>query len=79
MGKDEVRAWPIRKGETAMEAAGKIHTDFSKAFAGAEVLHADTLIDHPEYKEKLGKYSKKEGKAYVVKDGDIIHFNCKIK
>ena len=79
VGKDEVRAWAIREGETAVEAGGKIHTDFTKAFINAEVLHSDTLISHPEYKEKLQKNSKKEGKAYKVKDGDIMHFNCKKK
>jgi ribosome-binding ATPase YchF (GTP1/OBG family) len=43
------------------------------------VIHADTLIKNPSYKEKLSKYIKKEGKAYIVKDGDIISFSCKIK
>jgi ribosome-binding ATPase YchF (GTP1/OBG family) len=47
VGKDEVRAWAIREGETAVEAGGKIHTDFTKAFINAEVLHSDTLISHP--------------------------------
>lgn len=42
-------------------------------------MHADTLLSHPEYKDKLVKYAKKEGKTYIVKDGDIVHFNCKIK
>jgi len=57
----------------------KIHTDFGKAFINAEVIHSDNLLGHPEYKDKLGKYCKKEGKTYIVKDGDIMHFNCKIK
>ncbi len=43
------------------------------------MLHADTLIANPGYKDKLVKYSKKEGKGYVVKDGDIMHFNTKLK
>ena len=42
-------------------------------------MHADTLIQHPEYAEKLQKNSRKEGKTYIVKEGDILHFNCKIK
>lgn len=74
-----MKAWAIRKGETAIEAGMKIHTDFGKAFINAEVLHADALLAHPEWKDKLQKNSKKEGKIYVVKDGDIVHFNCKIK
>lgn len=79
VGTDEVRAWAIRKGETAHEAGGKIHSDFTKGFINAQVLHADTLLKNPSYKQKLSKYSKKEGKAYIVKDGDIMHFNSKIK
>lgn len=42
-------------------------------------MHADTLLAHPEYAGKLQKYSRKQGKAYIVKDGDILHFNCKVK
>ena len=79
VGTDQVRAWAIRKGETALEAGGKIHSDFTKGFINAEVIHADTLIKNPAYKDKLVKYSKKEGKTYVVKDGDIMHFNTKLK
>jgi ribosome-binding ATPase YchF (GTP1/OBG family) len=79
VGSDEVRAWAIRRGETAIEAGGKIHSDFTKGFINAEVMYSDTLIANPSYKDKLSKYSKKEGKAYVVKDGDIMHFHTKLK
>jgi len=75
VGSDEVRAWAIRRGETAPEAGGKIHSDFTRAFINAEVIHADTLIKNPSYKDKLPKY----GKTYIVKDGDIMNFSCKIK
>lgn len=74
-----MRAWPIREGATAIEAGGKIHTDFSKAFINAEVIHSKVLLEHPEYAAKLQKHCKKEGKTYVVKEGDIVHFNCKKK
>ena len=74
-----MRAWAIRCGETAQEAAGKIHSDLQKGFINAEVIHSDVLLKNPEYKNKLNKYCKKEGKTYKVKDGDIAHFNCKIK
>ena len=47
MGKDEVRAWAIRKGENAMEAGGKIHSDFMKAFINAEVIESDKLLKNP--------------------------------
>jgi obg-like ATPase 1 len=79
VGSDEVRAWAIRTGETAIEAGGKIHSDFTKGFISAEVIHADTLLKNPSLKDKLAKSSKKEGKNYVVKDGDIVHFNTKLK
>lgn len=79
VGRDEVRAWAIRRGETALEAGGKIHSDFSRGFINAEVLHADALIANPGYCDKLAKYSRKEGKAYVVKDGDVMHFLTKLK
>jgi len=55
VGSDEVRAWAIRRGETAPEAGGKIHSDFTRAFINAEVIHADTLIKNPSYKDKLPK------------------------
>jgi len=50
-----------------------------RGYINAEVIHADVLLKNPSYKDKLVKYSKKEGKAYIVKDGDVINFNCKIK
>lgn len=59
VGTDEVRAWAIRKGETAHEAGGKIHSDFTKGFINAEVIHSDVLLKNPSYKDKLVKYSKK--------------------
>ena len=62
-----------------MEAGGKIHTDFTKGFINAEVIHSNKLLSNPDYKDKLSKYSKKEGKGYIVNDGDILHFNCKFK
>ena len=43
------------------------------------MIHADTLIKNPTLKDKLVKSSKKEGKNYIVKDGDIVHFNTKLK
>lgn len=79
MGKDEVRAWAIRKNDTAVEAASQIHTDFSKGFISAEVIASDKLIANPKFMEKLEKNMKKEGKTYVMRDGDICHFNCKFK
>lgn len=75
-GEPEVRAWTIRRGAKAPEAAGKIHTDFQKGFIRAETIAYDKLI---ECKGNLAQAKEKglvrsEGKEYVVKDGDVIHF-----
>ncbi len=75
-GEQEVRAWTIKRGTKAPGAAGKIHTDFEKGFIRAETIAYDTLI---EFGGNLAKAKEKglvkaEGKEYVVKDGDVIHF-----
>ena len=74
VGEDECRAWTIRTGLTAQEAAGAIHTDFIGKFIRAEVVHYDDFIAHggsfPKVKE-AGLW-RLEGKEYVVKDGDIM-------
>jgi GTP-binding protein YchF len=78
-GVTEVRAWTIRKGWKAPQAAGVIHTDFEKGFIKAEVIK---LADYQEYKTENGcKEAGKlaiEGKEYVVKDGDIMHFRFNV-
>jgi hypothetical protein len=74
VGEDEVRAWTVGKGATAVEAAGAIHTDLAKGFIRAEVVAYHDLIElggMNEAKNK-GKF-RLEGKEYVVKDGDIVH------
>lgn len=72
-GEDECRAWTIRKGMTAQEAAGEIHTDFYKKFIRAEVVHYDDFIEAGSFSKakEFGKW-RLEGKEYIVKDGDII-------
>ncbi|MBG55905.1 MAG: redox-regulated ATPase YchF [Deltaproteobacteria bacterium] len=74
-GKNEVRAWEIRKGTTAPEAAGKIHTDFEKGFIRAEVFHFDDIdrLGSESSVKEAGRW-RLEGKDYVVNDGDIMHF-----
>ncbi|WKV12792.1 redox-regulated ATPase YchF [Marivirga harenae] len=78
-GKQEVRAWTIKKGWKAPQAAGVIHTDFEKGFIKAEVIKLD---DYQKYKtEQACKEAGKiaiEGKEYVVKDGDIMHFRFNV-
>ena len=78
-GEKEVRAWPIRRGWKAQQAAGVIHTDFEKGFIKAEVIK---LTDYQQYKTELackeaGKIAI-EGKEYVVSDGDIMHFRFNV-
>ncbi|GJM29752.1 MAG: ribosome-binding ATPase YchF [Cyclobacteriaceae bacterium] len=78
-GKKEVRAWTIKKGWKAPQAAGTIHSDFEKGFIKAEVIK---LPDYLTYKTELackeaGKIAI-EGKTYVVVDGDIIHFRFNV-
>ena len=74
-GKNEVRAWEIRKGATAPEAAGKIHTDFEKGFIRAEVFHFDDIdrLGSESLVKEAGRW-RLEGRDYVVNDGDIMHF-----
>jgi hypothetical protein len=74
-GKQEVRAWEIRKGSTAPEAAGKIHTDFKKGFIRAETVNYIDFVDCGTWAKtkELGKL-RSEGKDYAVKDGDILNF-----
>ena len=78
-GEKEVRAWTITKGWKAPQAAGVIHTDFEKGFIRAEVIKLD---DYQQYKteaaiKEAGKMSV-EGKDYIVKDGDIMHFRFNV-
>ncbi|MEP2772393.1 MAG: redox-regulated ATPase YchF [Fulvivirga sp.] len=78
-GPTEVRAWTIRKGWKAPQAAGVIHTDFEKGFIKAEVIKLD---DYKNYKTEVackeaGKIAV-EGKEYIVKDGDIMHFRFNV-
>jgi len=78
-GQIEVRAWTVRKGAKAPEAAGVIHTDFEKGFIRAEVFHYDDLMKHKsESAIKDAGLLRLEGKEYVVKDGDIMHFRFNV-
>jgi GTP-binding protein YchF len=72
-GPDEVRAWPIRDGSTAVDAAGAIHTDLAKGFIRAETVAYDDLLELGSMAEakKAGKL-RSEGKTYRVRDGDVV-------
>ncbi len=74
-GEKEVRAWTIDVGATAPQAAGVIHTDFEKGFIRAEVIAYDDYASYgSEAKVKEAGKMRVEGKNYVVKDGDVMHF-----
>ncbi len=78
-GPKEVRAWTVRKGAKAPEAAGRIHTDFEKGFIRAETIAFDDFVTHggEQGAKEAGKL-RVEGKEYVVKDGDIFHFRFNV-
>ena len=78
-GEKEVRAWTIKKGTKAPQAAGKIHTDFEKGFIKAEIVSYDDLMNAGTYlKAKENGKVRIEGKDYVVQDGDIILFRFNV-
>ena len=78
-GKTEVRAWTIRKGDTAPQAAGVIHTDFERGFIRAETT---AYVDYDQYGGELGAKEagkfRLEGKDYIMQDGDVVHFRFNV-
>lgn len=78
-GEKEVRAWELRRGLTAVDAAGTIHTDFAKGFIRAEVCDVEDLLAAGSYLalRERGK-QRLEGRDYVVRDGDVVHFRFNV-
>ncbi|MCB5184993.1 redox-regulated ATPase YchF [Methylobacillus gramineus] len=78
-GVKEVRAWTVRKGSTAPQAAGVIHTDFERGFIRAEVIAYDEYVKNKGEKgsQEAGKM-RLEGKEYIVQDGDVMHFRFNV-
>ena len=78
-GVKEVRAWTIPVGATAPQGAGKIHTDFEKGFIRAEVVAYDDFIKYngEQGAKDAGKW-RLEGKTYIMKDGDVVHFRFNV-
>ena len=78
-GVKEVRAWTVRKGSTAPQAAGVIHTDFERGFIRAEVI---SYNDYVQFKGEQGAKEagkmRLEGKEYIVQDGDVMHFRFNV-
>ena len=78
-GVKEVRAWTIKVGATAPQAAGEIHTDFEKGFIRAETIGYEDFINHAgESGAKEAGRLRSEGSEYIVKDGDVIHFRFNV-
>ena len=78
-GKKEVRAWTIKQGATAPEAAGAIHTDFQRGFIAAEVMKYDDLVElGSEQAVKAAGKLRTEGKNYVMQEGDIVEFRFNV-
>ncbi len=78
-GEDETRAWTIKKGTKAPQAAGKIHTDFERGFIRAEVVAYTDLVENGSMTAAKEKgLVRSEGKEYVVQDGDVILFKFNV-
>jgi ribosome-binding ATPase YchF (GTP1/OBG family) len=79
VGPDEVRAWTIRRGTKARQAAGRIHTDLERGFIRAEVVPYDVFMQYgSEHAARDAGHLKLEGKDYVVNDGDIMHIRFNV-
>ena len=78
-GEKEVRAWTVREGATAPQGAGRIHTDFEKGFIRAEVVGYDDYVEHggESGAKDAGKW-RLEGKEYLMKEGDVVHFRFNV-
>ena len=78
-GVQEVRAWTVKKGATAPQAAGVIHTDFERGFIRAEVIaYAEFVKNKGEQGAKEAGKMRLEGKEYIVQDGDVMHFRFNV-
>jgi ribosome-binding ATPase YchF (GTP1/OBG family) len=78
-GPDECRAWPVRRGAKAPQAAGKIHSDIERGFIRAEVIDCDDLVElGSEARCREAGKLRVEGKDYIVRDGDVINFRFNV-
>jgi ribosome-binding ATPase YchF (GTP1/OBG family) len=78
-GEKETRAWTLRRGETAIDAAGTIHSDIARGFIRCEVIRWGDLVEHGSHAEvsRAGK-QRLEGKTYVVEDGDVLNIRFNV-
>jgi len=78
-GGEEIRAWAIKRGTPAVEAAGKVHSDMKRGFIRAEVIPVDDLLKVRDLKKARSEGKiRLEGKEYRVRDGDVIHFRFSV-
>ena len=78
-GEPEVRGWNLERGGSAVDAAGKIHTDLARGFVRAEVMAYDDLIRAGSIKDAKAQHLQRlEGKDYIVKDGDILFIRSSV-
>jgi ribosome-binding ATPase len=78
-GENETRAWTLRRGQTALEAAAAVHTDFARGFIRAEVIPWNDLVECGSHAEARKRgLERLEGKAYVVQDGDVINIRFNV-
>ena len=78
-GPKEARAWTVRRGATAPQSAGVIHTDFQKGFIRAEIVGYDDFIalNGEQGAKEAGKW-RLEGKEYITQEGDVVHFRFNV-
>ena len=78
-GQKEVRAWTIKKGATAPQAAGVIHTDFERGFIAAQIVNYDDLLSAgSEQAAKAAGKLRTEGKDYIMQPGDVVEFRFNV-
>ncbi len=78
-GDKETRAWTLRRGETALDAAETIHTDIARGFIRAEVIRWDDLVEAGSHAEAARRgLQRLEGKTYVVEDGDVLNIRFNV-
>lgn len=78
-GQKELRAWTVPRGATAFDAAGVIHTDFQRGFIRAEVIDSDGYVRHGgEQAAREAGEMRLEGKSYIIREGDVIHFRFNV-
>ena len=78
-GEKETRAWTVKEGTKAPQAAGKIHSDFEKGFIRAEIVNYDDLVEAGGFNQAKEKGKvRSEGKDYVIKDGDVVLFRFNV-